>query len=480
MSTRMQSGSPWWIKLLLGLVGLVLAGVATLYTLGAAATSRWEEYAASLRAKGQPLTFEEIEAQRAALPDDRNSARIIERLADRFKELGDSHPDPAVLIFGSRKGNDDFFEGVGRTRIDASRRFVEQRRELLAELETLRDKPTGRFDIRYDKSNPILTLLPHLSGLREKSKLARLDGMLHLIDNRPERAVSDFELQCRLAGTLFDEPTLISRLVQIAIEAQACRTVEDILRVGEVGDETLAGMADELTALKTNGTMRWAMLGERAFFIGTCETFAAGRVPPSSIPANDDPSGALAAMLGSRVMPAFLVRSNELTGAEMHTWLIDAADDPDKMRAAAARIDTEVPKLSKTQILVKIMMPSLSRAVVLSTKITAQLECALAGLAAERFRLATGQLPKSLEELVPQYLPGVPNDPFDAIPLHLKTTDDGIVIYSVDENIVDDGGDVGYRPSSKSRWRAPDVGFRLFRLDRRGLLLVDDPPPDQP
>ena len=83
----MQSGSPWWIKLLLGLVGLVLAGVATLYTLGAAATSRWEQYAASLRAKGQPLTFEEIEAQRAAIPDDRNSARIIERLADRITEL---------------------------------------------------------------------------------------------------------------------------------------------------------------------------------------------------------------------------------------------------------------------------------------------------------------------------------------------------------------------------------------------------------
>jgi hypothetical protein len=476
----MQSGSPWWIKLLLGLVGLVLAGVAALYTLGAAATSRWEEYAASLRAKGQPLTFEEIEAQRAVIPDDQNSALIVARLADRFKELGDSHPDPAVLIFGSRKGNDDFFEGVGRTRIDASRRFIEQRRELLAELETLRDKLTGRFDIRYDKSNPILTLLPHLSGLREKSKLARLDGMLHLIDNRPERAVGDFELQCRLAGTLFDEPTLISRLVQIAIEAQACRTVEDILRVGEVGDETLAGMADELTALKTNGTMRWAMLGERAFFIETCEAMMAGRVPLSSISTGNDTPSERDPIRALRRLPAFLARSNERTGTEMYTWLVDAADDPDKMRAAAARIDTEIPKLSKMKILVKIMMPSLSRAVVLSTKITAQLECALAGLAAERFRLATGQLPKSLEELVPQYLPGVPNDPFDAIPLHLKTTDDGIVIYSIDDNLIDDGGDVAQRPSTKDRKRAPDVGFRLFRPDRRGLLLVDDPPPDEP
>ncbi|MDO8632681.1 MAG: hypothetical protein Q7R41_19535, partial [Phycisphaerales bacterium] len=128
--------------------------------------------------------------------------------------------------------------------------------------------------------------------------------------------------------------------------------------------------------------------------------------------------------------------------------------------------------------LVKILMPSLSRAVVLHTKITAQLECTLAGLAAERFRLATGQLPKSLDELVPQYLPGIPNDPFDGKPLRFTTTADGIVIYSIDENQVDDGGDVAQRPPTKDRKRAPDLGFRLFRPDRRGLLLVDDPPQD--
>ena len=69
MRSALQSGSPWWIKLLLVLVGLVLAGVAALYSLGAAATNRWDEYAASLRAKGQPLTFEEIEPQRGVIPN---------------------------------------------------------------------------------------------------------------------------------------------------------------------------------------------------------------------------------------------------------------------------------------------------------------------------------------------------------------------------------------------------------------------------
>ncbi|MDO8631607.1 MAG: hypothetical protein Q7R41_14065, partial [Phycisphaerales bacterium] len=330
----MQSGSPFWIKLLLGLVVLVLAGVAALYTLGAAATSRWEEYAASLRAKGQPLIFEEIEAQRAVISDDQNSALIIARLADRFKELGDPHPDSAVIIFGSRKGNDGFFEGIGRTRIEASRQFIEQHRHLLAELELMRDRPTGRFEINYDKSNPIATLLPDLAHLRAAAKVTRLEGILHLIDNRPERAVGNFVLQCRIANTLFDEPMLISRLVQIAIEAQACQTVEDVFRVGQVDDRTVAAIADELAAFKNNGTMRWALFGERAFFIETCEAMMAGRLPLSSVETGDYGQSDVDPLRALRRLPAFLARSNERTGAEMYTWLVDAADDHDKMRAA--------------------------------------------------------------------------------------------------------------------------------------------------
>ena len=135
MNAKMQSGSPLWIKLLLGLVGLILAGVAALYTLGAAATSRWEQYAASLRAKGQPITFEEIEAQRAVIPDEQNSARVIEGLSDELKALGDNCDDPAVIVLGSKKGGDSLFDGVAPGRIAASRRFLEKYHGLFAELD---------------------------------------------------------------------------------------------------------------------------------------------------------------------------------------------------------------------------------------------------------------------------------------------------------------------------------------------------------
>ena len=136
------------------------------------------------------------------------------------------------------------------------------------------------------------------------------------------------------------------------------------------------------------------------------------------------------------------------------------------------------------------LMASVSRAIVLHHRITAELRCARAALAAERFRMRTARLPNALDELVPALLDEVPLDPFDAQPLRFKITDDGVVIYSIGENRGDDGGDVALRPklgqrsmdvgfrlNPKPNQRPMDVGFRLNRLDRRGIVILEDPPP---
>ena len=56
---------------------------------------------------------------------------------------------------------------------------------------------------------------------------------------------------------------------------------------------------------------------------------------------------------------------------------------------------------------------------------------AVAGLAAERFRLDRGRWPDSLEQLVPSYLSEIPRDPFVDAPLKLRKLPDGLFIYSV-------------------------------------------------
>jgi hypothetical protein len=63
-----------------------------------------------------------------------------------------------------------------------------------------------------------------------------------------------------------------------------------------------------------------------------------------------------------------------------------------------------------------------------------------AALACERYRLEHGSLPEKLEQLVPEFLPEEPIDPYTGEPLRYIVRDDEYLVYSVGSNGVDEGG----------------------------------------
>jgi hypothetical protein len=57
-------------------------------------------------------------------------------------------------------------------------------------------------------------------------------------------------------------------------------------------------------------------------------------------------------------------------------------------------------------------------------------------------KLAHGQYPEQLSQLIPDYLAAVPADPVDGKPLRYRRSEGGtFLLYSVGVNGVDDGGD---------------------------------------
>jgi hypothetical protein len=64
----------------------------------------------------------------------------------------------------------------------------------------------------------------------------------------------------------------------------------------------------------------------------------------------------------------------------------------------------------------------------------------LTALAVERYRLAEGHLPKSLDNLIPAYMEIVPKDPFDGENLRYRRLKTGFVVYSVNDDLSDNGG----------------------------------------
>jgi hypothetical protein len=62
--------------------------------------------------------------------------------------------------------------------------------------------------------------------------------------------------------------------------------------------------------------------------------------------------------------------------------------------------------------------------------------------ALQRYRLQHGAWPERLEQLTPQFLPGIPRDNFDGNPLRYRRNADGtFLLYSVGEDCRDDAGD---------------------------------------
>jgi type II secretory pathway pseudopilin PulG len=117
-------------------------------------------------------------------------------------------------------------------------------------------------------------------------------------------------------------------------------------------------------------------------------------------------------------------------------------------------------------IVTSLLAPALSSCIQSGIRSQALHRAAAVAVAATRYRIEKGSLPKSLDDLVPPFLPVEPADPFAAAaPLRLKWTDDALLIYSVGRDGEDDGGPLP--PGTEPAAGNDDVGLRLTQSSSR-------------
>jgi len=119
--------------------------------------------------------------------------------------------------------------------------------------------------------------------------------------------------------------------------------------------------------------------------------------------------------LRERDLGVYLETMNDFINAASNSF-------PEALRLSLSAEDKMQRQLShglgKMAILSRMLLPSLAQALDKEAALAAQLRCARAALAVERFRLAnSGSLPANLEDLVPLYLPALPSNPCTGEPL---------------------------------------------------------------
>ena len=137
--------------------------------------------------------------------------------------------------------------------------------------------------------------------------------------------------------------------------------------------------------------------------------------------------------------------------------------EPDPTSAKTQPSASEVSGYIHESVMAALLVSSVQQTFFAIDREAARDSLLTAVLALELFAREHGHYPEKLEELVPDFLPAVPEDThaLPKTPLRYRRDADGALIYSVGENGTDDGGlfekaeDIGYR-IGKSREKTPE------------------------
>ena len=314
-----------------------------------------------------------------------------------------------------------------------------------------------------DLSKGFEVLMPDLSNIGDGAKLLTLEAVLHAENGKPEQAVDSITSAFGLACSLSKEPLIISQLIRNACQALAVSTLEHTINRTEFTDEQLADLSRTFINAEDPSAMTRAFVGER------CAGLSIFKMPATQIPRMiDGGSSPLAVVAIALYKFSGLADMDAAIYLDLMGDYIKAIQLPSQQRQEAAdAVDARIEKTSRIHMLLYIIMPALSRCNTIDIRTTAQLRTALAGLAIERYRLATGKLPDTLAELTPTYLEVVPKDPFDGKDLRYKKLETGFVVYSIGEDGNDDGGKE--KPRERTKPPAPeDVTFIVLRKESQG------------
>lgn len=398
-----------------------------------------------------------IEQRRPTIPDEQNGALVVQRLAADLDRLRQAEAK-GVLFFDDDFENPDIYSIVNQVSLEPSRALLQSHAGLRDKLRELKDSRGGRLPMSYDvgDGNPLDIMLPSLMPWRHAARFLQLEALVAAHDGETDRAVEAIQLHAKLAATLELEPNLVSRLVQTRIDNEMVDAVEGVLRLQTLSPPDVRKLEQVVERRLQQESLKACFQLERAVFQAICNGLSEGRFDWSDFTMADESS-----------LNVKDVRTNQENGIRLYDELVREADDSLSILRVTRRQEREIQQMAGdfskrlgSHRIVLTLMPSFSRAVELDLICIARLRCAQVGLTAEKFRGDTGELPEDAHALVPGYLSSVPVDPFSGDPVQLLKTDAGLVVYSIGDNQVDDGGDVV--PSQDSRY-GPDVGFRLAR-----------------
>jgi hypothetical protein len=324
----------------------------------------------------------------------------------------------------------------------------------LAELkEEAARRPLDRWAIHYDMDAPLEIALPHLAKIKQICVLLQVrESALFATGNAPG-AISDFGLGARLAESVRSEPFMISQMVRGVCWEILLPPLREGLRGHQLMDAQLADLQARLLATDLLPGYELSVASERAasevFLTVTrrqCDRLAGENWPELFRPFYT------IARFGTYAPRGWVYQNQVSLCRLMDTYLVPCVDLPSRT-VPPARTEALADAFKRAKgpysALLSPIFDLQARFGGLYfyghrlAHAQTQIDQAVIACALERYRLAHGEYPETLDLLVPRFIPKLPHDLIDGRPLHFRRTfDRNYLLYSVGWNGTDESGTI--------------------------------------
>jgi hypothetical protein len=402
----------------------------------------------AIRSAGYPTNCIELDMWYKIPPNVENAAYTIQEALSLFKTWDKEKKESLPLI-----GNTGLPPRTVTLPADMKALIAEYVADNNEALE-LFHQAAGMEYCRYpiNLSAGLATLLPYLSEMRNAVKLLGLEAVLYADNGNAPAATLSAISGFGIARSFVREPITVSQLVRCGCQNTAISTVEQVLNRVELTDKQLSELAECVRQSESISDISIAFAGERCMGIDFFNN--PGIMNPSNVRIN--PIFSLYKAVG-------MAESDAVIYLDLMDGYMKCIRLPlHERRKAADTVGTKIKSISKARVLPRVIMPSLSGVIAQDLRTIAHLRTADAALAVQRYRLKADKCPDTLADLVPVYLKSVPKDPFDGNELRYKRLEAGFVVYSIGEDLSDDGGKE--RPTGKkNKGETWDVTFIVER-----------------
>lgn len=432
---------------------------------------RVEAKQAEYRAAGQPVSWDDVLAARPKMPDDQNAALVLLKAFDRLTPFTQGNYQTAVPDLW-RRGK--LGARHSEEMCDLARAHLEANAEALKLMRDAASLGQGCYPLDFER-NPYAMLFRHLRFVTRAPRLCVLDAGFHAEKGDVEdavRALSDARI---LPACIGDGVVLTEPLARASADAIWLEGIEQTLGVCTIQADDLRLLSRQVALEERGFSTVSAMYGERGMAHWLFNSPPGAAFAEAAGTGEERPKAAAwsvyFAVPGWREKDALffydvMERAASVAGMPLRRQWPAIAE-------LGKQVDTVLARHPYAHIVYRFVMPAFKEAVNEEVKAKVKLQVARTALAIEEWRLQHGEWPQSLEQLVPELLEAVPEDPFSERTIRYARTAVGIVIYSVGEDGKDDEGTTeeevrkrsgrGVRPSEG--W---DLPFRLLRPELRG------------